>query len=74
MITPSKAVSIPDSTLGQATVVLDRGPDQRDVVALYREVADRFATVDDFILALDLLYVLGRVEVDLPTRVLTYAE
>jgi hypothetical protein len=72
VITPSKAVSIPDSALGQATTILERGPAGRDLVGLYREVADRFATIDDFILALDLLYVLGRVDVHLPTRVLTY--
>jgi hypothetical protein len=74
MITPSKAVSIPDSALGQATAILERGPAPRDVSGLYRDVAARFASIDDFILALDLLYVLGRVDIQLPTHILTYAD
>jgi len=74
VITPSKTVRLSDSALGKATVVLEQGPERRDLITLYKDVADRFESIDEFILAIDLLYVLGRVDVDQPTRVLTYAD
>lgn len=70
---PSKAVTISESALGQSTVILSVAQRSRDLVSLYHDVAGSFATVDDFILALDLLYTLGRLDVDLQTRVVTYA-
>jgi len=74
VITPSKAVNIRESALGQATILLEAGGGRRDLLSLYWEVGRHFAGVDDFMLALDLLYVLGRVDVDVPTRVMSYAD
>ena len=73
MITPSKTVRLADSALGQATAILQQGPDALDLNTLYSAVADQFDTVDDFLLTLDLLYVLHRVDVDHQTRIITYA-
>ncbi len=72
MITPSKTVSLSESALGLSTTILCAGPNTRDIVTLYSEISDQFETVDDFILALDLLYVLGRVNVDMDMRALSY--
>lgn len=50
----------------------DRGEDI-DLVTLYHNVADQFESVDQFLLALDTLFLLGRVDVNLTTRIVTYA-
>jgi hypothetical protein len=66
------AVPIRESALGHAAVIMDRGPGSIDLARLYREVADHFESADQFLMTLDLLYVLGRINVDLHTRMVAY--
>jgi hypothetical protein len=73
LITPNKVLSLKESALGRLGVLLrDRGEDI-DLVTLYHNVADQFESVDQFLLALDTLFLLGRVDVNLTTRIVTYA-
>jgi hypothetical protein len=72
MITPNKAISIQESALGLVPVIMARGPEPTDLLTLYHSVADQFESADQFILALDILYVLRRVDVDFATRLVTY--
>jgi len=45
-----------------------------DLVELYRSIADRFESIDQFLFALDILFVLGRLDINLETRTVTYAD
>jgi hypothetical protein len=74
MIVPNKVISIEDSALSRLPVILDQGPEARDLVTLFHGISEKFESIDQFLLALDILFVLGRIEVDFKNRVLTYAE
>lgn len=74
MITPNKIVTLESSALGMADVILNCGPDSIELLHLFQKVENRFESIDQFILTLDLLYVLGRVDIDFRTRTLTYAD
>ena len=74
MITPNKVVSLERSALGMADVILKCGPNSIELLHLFQNVENKFESIDQFLLTLDLLYVLGRVDVDFRTRTLTYAD
>ena len=73
MITPNKVVSVPDSIIGRMVEILKASPDSDALVDLYRSVETRFQSIDEFILAMDVLYVLGRLDVDVATGMVTHA-
>jgi hypothetical protein len=73
VITPNKAITLEESALGLTGFILAHGPEPQDLLRLYRAVSPRFESIDDFMLTLDVLYVLGRIDVDLQTRTVTYA-
>jgi hypothetical protein len=73
VITPNKVISVSESALGRAAVILERGPGPVDIASLFSVVSGKFESIDQFILALDVLYVLGRINVDFERRELTYA-
>ena len=73
MIVPNKVVTLENSALGLVGVVLDQGPDTIELMKLYHIVSDSFESIDQFLFTIDLLYVLGRVEVNFQTGRLTYA-
>ena len=72
MITPNKVVSIEKSALGLVGTILDQGPAPVELLKLYHIVSKDFESIDQFLLAIDLLYVLGRVEVNSQTRTIYY--
>lgn len=67
MITPNKFVSFDESVLSQLDTILDPTVDADSVRDLYHSVASHFETAEDFLLALDVLYILGRVDIDMAT-------
>jgi len=73
MIAPNKAVSIHDSALGHAKFILAHGPEPIHIGELYEKTGDHFESIDHFLLTLDLLYVLEKIEVNLDTQILSYA-
>jgi hypothetical protein len=73
VITPNKAIALEGSALGLSGIILAHGPGPQDLVSLFKVVAPRFESADDFILTVDVLYVLGRIDVNLLTRMVTYA-
>jgi hypothetical protein len=73
LITPNKVLSLKESALGRLGLLLRDGPNDVDLVSLYESVADQFESVDQFLLAIDTLFILGRVDVNLTTRIVTYA-
>lgn len=72
MITPNKVISLGESALGRLGVIMSQGPEALDLLTLYRNVSDRFESIDQFLLTLDILYILGRIEVNPSTRTVTY--
>jgi hypothetical protein len=74
MITPNKVISLDESAMGRLGVVIREGPQSVDLITLYNRVAKNFASIDEFILTLDVLFVLGRINVNPSTRTVTYAE
>lgn len=74
MITPNKVITLRESALGKTPIALKAKAPLMNVAELYRTVHREFESIDQFLLALDVLYVLGRVEVDLTTGAVTYAD
>jgi len=67
MITPNKFIDLDASILGKLDVILDEYPDEMAVRELYRQVGQKFDSADEFLLAIDVLFILGRVSVDFRT-------
>jgi len=73
LIAPNKVISLDESALGRLPVIMREGPGAVDLITLYRRVSDRFEGIDQFLVALDILFVLGRINVSPTTRTVTYA-
>lgn len=63
MITPNKFISFNDSVLCKLKIILDEN-NSVSVSELYLRLADKFENIDQFLYALDVLYVLGKVNWD----------
>jgi hypothetical protein len=74
VITPNKFIALDASILGKLGVILDEYPEDVSIRELYRDVGHRFESVDEFLLAIDVLYILGRVSVDFKTASISYAD
>jgi hypothetical protein len=73
VITPNKVVPLSASVLGHLPHLLKAGPDPIRVADLFQQVGDKFESIDQFLLALDLLFLLDRLTVDFNTAKVTYA-
>ena len=74
MITPNKFIALDASILGKLGVILEEYPEDVSIRELYRDVGYRFESADEFLLAIDVLYILGRVSVDFKTASISYAD
>lgn len=72
MITPNKFISFDESVLSKLEIILDVGSGEIEIGRLYKETHEKFDGIDQFIYALDVLYVLGRIDVDFATRMVKY--
>ena len=73
MITPNKVITLRESALGRTPIILREKALQDNLAAVYEKVRKDFESIDQFLLTLDVLYILGQIDVDLSTGVLTYA-
>lgn len=73
MITPNKVVPLSASVLGHLTHVLKAGPEPICIADLFQQVGDRFESIDQFLLALDVLFLLDRLTVDFRAEKVIYA-
>lgn len=64
MITPNKFTTLDRSLLAKVPKILVSLNDEPSLEELYGEIADSFEDPGEFILALDVLFVLGRVTID----------
>lgn len=73
MITPNKFISFDQSVLAKLPAML---VDEKTIGIhdLYTKVSNVFENVDEFMYALDVLYVLNKVNVDFDLKTVTYAD
>lgn len=74
MITPNKVIPLAQSALGRVGLILKYGPRPVDLLSLFQQVGDDFESIDQFFLTMDVLYVLGLIDLNPTTRLVTYAE
>jgi hypothetical protein len=65
MITPSKTIPFKDSVIFKMTYILDVEFEDASLAELYKNTKGKFLGLDEFIYAIDILYVLGKVDVNL---------
>ncbi|MCM2570565.1 MULTISPECIES: ABC-three component system middle component 7 [Alcaligenaceae] len=73
MITPNKFISFDQSVLAKLPAML---VDEKTISIhdLYTKVSNAFENVDEFMYALDVLYILNKVNVDFDLKTVTYAD
>ena len=71
---PNKVITLHESALGRTPVILQEKASQADLVSLYDKVGKEFESIDQFLLAIDVLYILGKIDLDLTTGMVTYAD
>lgn len=65
LITPNKTIAFKDSILFKMTSILDAEFDEISFAELYQATKNRFLGIEEFIYAIDALYILGKIEADL---------
>jgi hypothetical protein len=65
MITPSKFIKPDQSILAKSISLLKNGSFQTTIGHLFEENASNFDSIDDFILSIETLWILGKISVDL---------
>jgi hypothetical protein len=74
MIYPNKHIRIEDSIIYKMIAVLEvQNDSEMNIHDLYSKIKNRFSNTDEFILSLDVLYVLDMIEVDFNTETIKYA-
>lgn len=64
MITPNKFTSFDQSSLSKLPRILEALAVVNGLAELYKEVENNFEDVSEFIACIDVLYVLGRIELN----------
>lgn len=65
MITPSKTTPFKDSITFKMLGILNEEFEEILLVDLYKNTKKKFVGIDEFIYAVDTLYVLGKIDLDL---------
>jgi hypothetical protein len=75
MIVPNKVTSFNESIIGKMTCILTILKEKDiSIVELYRRTQQYFEEIDEFILSLDVLYILYTIEVDFDKGVVKYVK
>lgn len=64
MILPSKIVQLQDSVLGKTPAIMERLNGPVHLRALYSKLSNQFGDWGEFLIAIDILYVIGAIDVD----------
>jgi hypothetical protein len=74
MIYPNKNIRIEDSIIYKMIAILEvQNESEMNIHDLYSKIKNKFSNTDEFILSLDVLYVLDMIEVDINTETIKYA-
>lgn len=60
--------------MAKIPVIVAEGPTPLEVTTLWERVGRSFESIDQFLLALDILYVLGRLDLDMASGLVTYVD
>ena len=75
MILPNKLISFQDCILAKTVYILEKISDSDfSVIGLYEQVEIHFEDLNEYMLALDVLYVLGKIEYNEELQVVQYVE
>lgn len=75
MIYPNKNIRFEDSIIYKMVEILDvQNDSEMNIHVLYSKVKNKFINIDEFILSLDVLYVLDMIEIDFKTETIRYAK
>lgn len=75
MILPNKLISFQDCILAKTVYILKKISDSDfSVIKLYEKVETHFEDLNEYMLALDVLYVLGKIKYNEELRVIQYVE
>ena len=75
MILPNKLISFQDCILAKTVYILEKISDSDfSVIGLYEQVETHFEDLNDYMLALDVLYVLCKIEYNEELQVIQYVE
>lgn len=71
---PNKVITLRESALGRTPTILREKSSQANLVSLYDKIGKEFESIDQFLLTIDVLYILGQIDVDLSTGVVNYVD
>ena len=75
MILPNKLISFQDCILAKTVYILEKISDSDfSVIELYEQVETHFEDLNEYMLALDVLYVLGKIKYNEELRVIQYVK
>ena len=75
MILPNKLISFQDCILAKTVYILEKiGNSNVSDIDLYEQVETHFEDLNEYMLALDVLYVLGKIKYNEELRVIQYAK
>jgi hypothetical protein len=75
MIYPNKHIRIEDSIIYKMMNILEAHQNSKmNIHELYSKTKNKFSNADEFILSLDVLYILDMIEVDFNTETIKYVK
>lgn len=75
MILPNKLISFQNCILAKTVYILEKIKDSNfSVIELYEQVETHFEDLNEYMLALDVLYVLGKIKYNEELQVIQYVE
>lgn len=75
MILPNKLISFQNCILAKTVYILEKIKDSKfSVIELYEQVETHFEDLNEYMLALDVLYVLGKIKYNEELQVIQYVE
>lgn len=75
MILPNKLISFQDCILSKTVYILEEISDSDfSVIRLYEQVEIHFEDINEYMLALDVLYVLGKIKFNEELQAIQYVE
>lgn len=75
MILPNKLISFQDCILSKTVYILEEISDSDfSVIRLYEQVEIHFEDINEYMLALDVLYVLGKIKYNEELQAIQYVE
>lgn len=75
MILPNKLISFQDCILAKTVYILEKFSDSDfSVIGLFEQVETHFEDLNEYMLALDVLYVLGKIKYNEELQVIQYVE